>query len=253
MNTQKDRSHDRTTTDLAGLIPHADKPWIEELVTELRLLDVPGPRIGDALATVEQHLVETGDSVEEAFGPAKDYARAVAESQVRAGGTDRVTVLSSTLGVLGIILAPRALAAALEGTRVSVTTGDLAALALLGVLIAGVIAFATPILRTITENRKGGFILWVLSGVIVTSAMVGLFLLWRTTLMTLTPWLVGGLALAGVAGAAWLSSRQHLDLIATPDGRTLGGHGSARLANTLLFPGLALLMCLVTWLTWALA
>lgn len=250
MNAQESRRQQVIT--LARLAPHADKQWIEDFVVELRLLDIPGDRIGDALATVEEHLVDTGEGVEEAFGPAKAYAAAIAESEARGGGISPTTILSSTLGVLGIILAPRVVSAALAHTAVEVTTGDLAALGLLAVLITGVIAFATPILRTVVERRVLGFVLWMAGGLAVTAAMVSLFLLWRTSLFALDPWLVGAMALACVGAAAWLSWRQSPDLVATPDGRTLGGQSTARVVNTLIFPGLTLIMCLVSWLTWSL-
>lgn len=50
------------------------RKWREDLILQLRMKDVPGDRIGDILLEVESHIRETGESPEEAFGPAKAYA-----------------------------------------------------------------------------------------------------------------------------------------------------------------------------------
>lgn len=51
-----------------------DKTWIDLFIVELRMRRVPGAAIGDAVATVREHLADSGQSAEEAFGPARDYA-----------------------------------------------------------------------------------------------------------------------------------------------------------------------------------
>ncbi|PJJ55427.1 hypothetical protein [Compostimonas suwonensis] len=49
--------------------------YTNRLVFELRLRDVPGEVIGDAVAQVESHVADTGESPESAFGRPRDYAR----------------------------------------------------------------------------------------------------------------------------------------------------------------------------------
>jgi hypothetical protein len=44
------------------------------LLLALRLRDVPGPRIAEALAEVDSHVAETGEDPAEAFGSPKAYA-----------------------------------------------------------------------------------------------------------------------------------------------------------------------------------
>jgi hypothetical protein len=56
------------------------KTWREELVLQLRMDDVPGDRIGEILLDIDQHIRDTGESPEEAFGPAKAYARSWRDS-----------------------------------------------------------------------------------------------------------------------------------------------------------------------------
>ncbi len=54
------------------------RTYREQLLLALRLRDVPGARIGEALAEVESHVAETGEDPVEAFGPATAYADALA-------------------------------------------------------------------------------------------------------------------------------------------------------------------------------
>ncbi|MDR2999283.1 MAG: hypothetical protein LBU78_14310 [Microbacterium sp.] len=51
-----------------------DKTWIELFILELRVRQVPGAAIGDAVASVRELLSDSGQSAEEAFGSAREYA-----------------------------------------------------------------------------------------------------------------------------------------------------------------------------------
>jgi hypothetical protein len=57
----------------------AHRKWCNDFVIELRLQDQSGPVIGERLAEIEGHCTETGESPEEGFGSARDYARQVAD------------------------------------------------------------------------------------------------------------------------------------------------------------------------------
>ena len=50
------------------------------LLLALRLRDVPGPRIAEALAEVDSHVAETGEDPEAAFGPAATYAEQLSQA-----------------------------------------------------------------------------------------------------------------------------------------------------------------------------
>lgn len=50
------------------------KKYTRQLIFALRLRDIPGDVIGDALAQVESHVADTGEDPVAAFGPARDYA-----------------------------------------------------------------------------------------------------------------------------------------------------------------------------------
>lgn len=51
-----------------------DKTWIDLFILELRMRHVSGAAIGDAVASVQELLADSGQSAEEAFGSAQEYA-----------------------------------------------------------------------------------------------------------------------------------------------------------------------------------
>ena len=57
------------------LAPHVDQRWAETFIVELRLVDVTGARIGEALSEVESHCGESGQGADQAFGDPVAYAR----------------------------------------------------------------------------------------------------------------------------------------------------------------------------------
>jgi hypothetical protein len=83
--------------------PHVEEKWAEAFVIELRLLDIPGDALGDALAEVESHCAESGESAAEAFGDPVAYARSLDLPAQPIGRWDAVHVLgpagAQTLGL----------------------------------------------------------------------------------------------------------------------------------------------------------
>ena len=59
--------------------------YTDELLLALRLRDLPGPQIAEALAEVNSHVAETGEDPREAFGPPRAYARQVAAALDKSG------------------------------------------------------------------------------------------------------------------------------------------------------------------------
>lgn len=53
------------------------RPYRDDLLYALRLRDVPGPQIADALAEVDSHVRESGEDPREAFGAPEAYAAQV--------------------------------------------------------------------------------------------------------------------------------------------------------------------------------
>lgn len=106
MRTGHDGSTSQSGNPLnyARLAPGVEKAWVEDFVLEQRLLGVPGPLIGDALVLVESHLTESGESVREAFGDPKAYARQAAPSRRIEGDRDPRWLLGIGLGLVGMFL-----------------------------------------------------------------------------------------------------------------------------------------------------
>jgi hypothetical protein len=52
----------------------------QQLLLALRLRDIPGPRIAEALAEVDSHVADTGEDPYESFGPPEAYADRLAEA-----------------------------------------------------------------------------------------------------------------------------------------------------------------------------
>lgn len=87
------------------LAPHIDPTWTEAFILEARLREVPGKVIGDALGEVDDHCTSSGETAEEAFGPARHYAAAVAAGSEPVAGPNVNWVLAPTfLQVAGVLV-----------------------------------------------------------------------------------------------------------------------------------------------------
>lgn len=82
----------------------SDKRWFDEFVAELRIRDVFGHAIGDAVASARELLADTGQSAEDTFGPARTYAASL--ELPRGSGHDwaRRGLWSSLFGLLAFFL-----------------------------------------------------------------------------------------------------------------------------------------------------
>ncbi|MDH5151625.1 HAAS signaling domain-containing protein [Kocuria palustris] len=122
--------------------------WCDDFILELRLRDVPGPRIGDHLAEVESHCIETGADPQEAFGDPREYAREVggADKPVQDGGTLRVTLIN--LAALVIFLTGNdATNRWAQGEALSYNLVELIILGLLATGVASLLFMIGPLLR----------------------------------------------------------------------------------------------------------
>ncbi|MDA3805614.1 hypothetical protein PED38_12475 [Clavibacter sp. CT19] len=82
--------------------------YTQQLALALRMRDVPGAAIGDAVAQVESHVADTGEDPVEAFGPARAYAASVAATVDRPAPALRVVrlaLLALAGALLGVALA----------------------------------------------------------------------------------------------------------------------------------------------------
>lgn len=100
--------------------------YLDDLIFELRMLDVPGDRIGQIMAEAENHLAESGETGPEAFGPARAYASQLASVEGYAPQdkdsqgiwrvlVDGVTARDVLIGVAAFLLCGVGAAALLNG------------------------------------------------------------------------------------------------------------------------------------------
>lgn len=121
------------------LAPHVDRQWAGDFIVELRLHGVSGGDIGAALAEVDSHCAESGESGAEAFGDAGEYARSLGlpetEEQATAAVLRRtLPTLVQLAGMHAVITAAPEIAA---GQAMSVTVGALiSALVLVAAFLA---------------------------------------------------------------------------------------------------------------------
>lgn len=247
--TSQRRERDSRFADPGRIAPSVDKAWRDELILELRLLDVPGDGIGDALVTVESHVVESGESAQEAFGDARTYARELAprrDGQQPARFLSPVFIVGNLLGLLGLFVTGRAFTAWLEGTAVSITVGDVVSTA---VLLGTVLVITLRFERVARAIMDQPFWAWVIAIVLLGAAVAVPTLLLRDPLVDVPLWIcaVVGVALLLLSSVmTFVDGRGDQDEIVAP-GQEPSGTGTA-LLTALMLPAATLVVLLITWI-----
>lgn len=232
--------------DPGAIAPSVDKTWRDDLIIELRLLDVPGDDIGDALMTVETHVAESGETAQEAFGDARAYAREIAESTDAAGrgrGITAWTAASSVLGLLGMLGAMRAFTGWLEGTDVSVTIGDLAGLVAL--LVIAALLLTGHLLRPMVEHRWLAFVV----PLVLVGVLAGLLALLSEPLLDLPTVALGGVSVLLLLVSvliAWHDQRGDTGEITAPGAGPTSGT-ALRVLSLLIMPLMTLFLLGMVW------
>ena len=195
---------------------HLLDPWRDSLVTELRLRDIPGERIGEVLAEVDTHCGDSGQTPAEAFGDPIAYAESLVAAYAPAprSAWERVwrptaQVFATMGGVFGFLNGVDAVA---HGSRGVLTAGELLGVVLgTGVFPALIAAVFNPALF----RRR-----WVWSGIIIAPfAVVGVpVVLWRTPVLHASGWVLLTVGLFLLAAAWWptASARILADRIIDP-------------------------------------
>lgn len=136
-----------TNESYTSLAPDVEKAWVEDFVLEQRLLGVPGHRIGDALAVVQSHVSESGESAHEAFGDPTAYARESGPARP-AESPGWGWLLGIGLGLAGLMLTTVGAGAWISGERtLDVSAGLLVSMFLAVAAYAGVVARTEAVLR----------------------------------------------------------------------------------------------------------
>lgn len=196
-----------------------DRKWIEELIIALRLRDVRGDAIGDAVAAVESHCAESGETPHEAFGDPHDYAASLdfpAAQREPVTGKVWLAVLAPVVaGLLGLAAAVAMVRAVRLGQDVEITMGQLASLALLGVIVLAI----TRILSLLLRSWALGTL--VFGGAIV--VMTAVAVLWRQPAVSAPP-LVMGLVAALLLAFSVVGNRRQAGRLADPVRDPRDGH-----------------------------
>ena len=233
--------------------PHIESAWSEAFLLELRLRGVAGTQIGAALAEVEMHCAESGETAYAAFGDARSYATALdLPASPDQSVSLREELPSVVLGLGGMLLTLAAVGAWRSGTGVHVTAGSVAVLAILLVGVTLVVRFAAPLMRALATRAW----LAIVFAVAPVALFVGVLLLFgQTVLLTLpmAPALAVGLLALGANTFLALRRAGSLEdpVVAPPQA---GGVGTLKTSPVLdriggkltpwLFPLLTALMCL---------
>lgn len=80
-----------------------DHKWLEALTLELRIHNISGAKIGDTLATVKEHLADSGESAQVAFGSPAEYATHIAASSTAQNISLKGTITRSALGLIAFL------------------------------------------------------------------------------------------------------------------------------------------------------
>ncbi len=204
--------------------PHVEDEWSQAFLLELRLRGVDGRRIGAALAEVEAHCAESGESARSAFGEPEAYAADLAPAPAPASPDLTRDAATLVLGLAGMLLTLAAVGAWSSGTEVELTTGFLAvsALAVLGTVL--VVRLADLLLRAVVKHW------WVavVCGGVPLALFVAVLVTWRETVVSapVLPSLVVGVALLAVHTALTLRGPDLADPVVGPAGA--GGTGTMR-------------------------
>lgn len=182
--------------------------WLAELTLELRLLDVDGHRIGDAVATAREFLADAGVPAQEAFGTPREYAAELGLASTPERQRDlRRTVTYAAVDVLGFLAFAFTGGAAWRGDEFDLDAGTAVLVVSVLVLVLLTPRLFSPVLRAAPWKIVAG-----------TVALLGLqvavlFALGDVELLALPAWPVATLGLLVLVASlvrAWVT-RDELD------------------------------------------
>ncbi|MBF0671767.1 MAG: hypothetical protein IR160_04190 [Salinibacterium sp.] len=232
-----------TSNDYLRLAPSVDPAWVEDFVLELRLLDVPGTHIGDALALVESHVAESGESAQDAFGDAREYAKESARGQVP-DALDFSWILGSVFGLIGMLLTIFGVQAWFFDSGVfELSVGTLVLIAMVLVAVAFLHFRSTQVIRFVVRRTWVAIAIFTMWSV----AMLGALLLFPAIVAQIPAAIVTVLGVASLALGSVLewrsnSAGQLEDPIVGPGEKPQAGMTWFSRVTILLFPILTVVM-----------
>lgn len=169
--------------------------WIEQLTLALRMRNISGPAIGQALTEVESHLAETGESPWQAFGDPGDYARSLEftdEAQVPEPANTSLLLLALAFFLGWTLLVPAAGALLRGESQLNLRLGEVVSTLVL--IVAGI----AIVLHVDAIAAKTGRLIAVVLALVAVS--VGANLLLRQSALSvssLVATIVGAVAFLG--------------------------------------------------------
>lgn len=233
--------------DPGRMAPTIDKTWRDAFILELRLLGVSGDQIGDALVTAESHVRDSAESAEVAFGDPTAYAREIAANRGDEGGwqVGSATVVSVSLGLIGMLASSRAFSSWLDDETIAITAGDLLGWGVLLILMGLFLARLDTILRSVVQH----FWLALVAPVALVATIVALLVLFTRPVLDVS-WPpvagLGAIALLVSAVTSWRETAADDDEIVAP-GESPSPSLAGRASSALVLPALTALMLLFSW------
>lgn len=217
--------------------------WLDEMIIELRLRNIRGTAIGDAAAAVETHCQESGETPGEAFGDPREYARSLIfpeQEVVRTTPIEWTRVLGPVAaGVIAVVLVGPVTSALYERTSMTITWGQVAALAVVGLFTLLVMRMLGAVLHSSlnTALMFGG-------ACAVTAALMAF---WTTPALHLPAWL-GVLVVLALLVVSVVGQRRTLDTSSDPlvDPRDGSTSNAPAKGAAWVFPLVAAFMALIT-------
>lgn len=153
---------DNTPRDLSS--SSTREGWLRDFALLLRLRGIDGRRIGDALAEVETHCDDSGQSPQDAFGQPASYAASLGFEAPRAESWSTSVILPVLGLVVGVNLGLGAVLSWSAG--VAITIGLVASMVVFVAFVVMLITFLPTVL-----TRRGALVAWFSIGFVL---MVGL-------------------------------------------------------------------------------
>lgn len=212
--------------------------WFDTFTREARARDVPAEVIADVTAEVRARCRDGAVDPLEEYGDPALYARAVEETtpvtpvRTRLGGALAPALLAPLTGVIGWQLGSRSVRAALDGSAVEITGGDLVWWAILLVGTAAVVGVVTRLFRNTILLAAFGV------AFIGCALLAGLYMQEQIAVVPLIPTVIGAVLFLALSVIIW----RRAEALHPADDETL-----TRIAPW-TFPILTALQGLLTWI-----
>jgi hypothetical protein len=205
-----------TRTDQGHGVTATDEQYLDDLVIHLRLARMPGHRIGAVLEETRRHLVDSGQSAPDAFGPVEEYAHALLASHGRAPepGTalTRGELLVAAIQVVASYPLIFGLVALVGEGTYAIVPGHLAGL---GLLIAGFAWPVWPALQAYLTRSVGFWLPWAATTATVAASVV-LYVTWDAPELVDVPAVPSVAVSVAVFGWSWLRVWRQRDPVRRP-------------------------------------